>query len=159
MTKVCFFDDGICFECTGCGDCCKTHGDGDEYAYVYLSRKDVARIASYLEITEVTFLNAHCTTDECGAVHLAELQGDCAFLRDGNRCIVYPVRPMQCRTWPFWSENMKRTVWEGPVSACCPGIGQGRRYTKAEILKICRDRDEWYAADDTVVVRMEKGPY
>jgi Fe-S-cluster containining protein len=36
---------------------------------------------------------------------------DCIFLReaDGQRkCAIYPVRPSQCRTWPFWPSNLAR---------------------------------------------------
>lgn len=139
------YDKGIRFECTGCGRCCKTHGDGDEYAFVFLSDVDVARISAHLGMAQVDFLNKYCTTDEFGEVHLAKLTGDCSFLEDGNRCIVYPVRPMQCKTWPFWTENMSKEIWEGAVMACCPGIGQGRRYSKEEIEAICRERDEWYS--------------
>ena len=143
--KSTFYDNGIRFECVGCGDCCKTHGDGDEYAFVFLSDVDVARIAERLGMTQVDFLNEYCATDENGDIHLAKLTGDCAFLEDGNRCVVYEVRPMQCRTWPFWTENMTEEIWEGPVTACCPGIGQGRRYSRAEIEAVCRERDEWYS--------------
>ena len=36
-----------------------------------------------------------------------------------------PRAPDAVRTWPFWEENLKRSVWEGPVKDCCPGIGHG----------------------------------
>jgi Fe-S-cluster containining protein len=37
----------------------------------------------------------------------------CAFL-DGARCTVYEARPTQCRTFPFWKENLRRRgSWEG----------------------------------------------
>ena len=35
--------------------------------------------------------------------------GDCVFLQSsrGKRgCAIYSVRPLQCRTWPFWSSNI-----------------------------------------------------
>ena len=156
MKTNCFYENGIQFECRECGDCCKTHGDEDDYAYVYLSRTDISRIAAHLNLTEVNLLNTYCTTDERGAVHLAKLHGDCSFLKDGNRCIVYPCRPMQCKTWPFWTENMEQAIWEGPVTACCPGIGQGRSYSKTEIRQICKERDAWYAADDAEVIFAKK---
>ena len=28
--------------------------------------------------------------------------GDCVFYDRMAGCTVYPVRPRQCRTWPFW---------------------------------------------------------
>lgn len=140
-----WFKDGLRFECTGCGECCRTHG---EYAYVYLSRRDVAAAAEFLGMTQVDFLNAYCAADEGDDVYLADTTGDCAFLDERGRCRIYPVRPKQCETWPFWSENMSQHTFEGPVSSCCEGVGRGRLYPQAEIKSICRARDRWYEEDD-----------
>lgn len=141
MTTKRWYEDGIEFECISCGDCCKTHG---EYAFVYLSEVDLDRISLFLKMTRIDFLNAYCAADSEGDVHFAKLQGDCSFLENGNRCQIYPVRPKQCDTWPFWRENLKKTVWEGPVSACCPGIGRGRLYSREEIDDIADERRDWY---------------
>jgi Fe-S-cluster containining protein len=56
------------------------------------------------------------------------------------RCRVYPVRPRQCRTWPFWAENLRRHVWYGEVRKRCPGVGKGRRYGAEEIESIIQGR-------------------
>ena len=33
--------------------------------------------------------------------------GDCVFFHGESRtCQVYPVRPRQCRTWPFWNSDL-----------------------------------------------------
>ena len=29
---------------------------------------------------------------------------------------------MQCRTWPFWPENMSSKAWTS-IAAFCPGVG------------------------------------
>ena len=64
---------------------------------------------------------------------------------DGDgRCRVYPVRPLQCATWPFWTENLKPETWNGPVRETCPGIGQGRLYSRAEIERLAAERDRWF---------------
>ena len=37
-------------------------------------------------------------------------------------CSLYNVRPLQCRTWPFWPENLTdEETWNG-LSEECPGI-------------------------------------
>ncbi len=141
MTQKRWYNNGLRFECIECGDCCKTHG---EYAFVYLSKFDVERISSYLNMTQIDFLNNYCATDEDGEIHLSSLVGDCSFLENSNRCKIYPVRPKQCDTWPFWIENLNKPTWEGPVSKCCPGIGRDKLYSKEEIESIANDRNEWY---------------
>jgi Fe-S-cluster containining protein len=68
---------------------------------------------------------------------------DCTFLtrdKDGKAgCSIYSVRPMQCRTWPFWTDNLKTpTTWKN-AAAKCPGIkaGQGPLYN-LEYIERCR---------------------
>jgi len=136
-----WYRDGLRFECASCGACCRTH---DDYAYVYLSNFDVVSIAAYRQQKPVDFLNENCETDDTGWAHLTMTEGDCNFLEGGNRCAVYPVRPKQCETWPFWTENLEEDVWNGPVKDTCPGVGKGRLYTADEIDEIAKSRDEWY---------------
>jgi Fe-S-cluster containining protein len=46
---------------------------------------------------------------------------------------VYPVRPTQCRTFPFWREHVRsRAAWDRLADEC-PGCNQGRRFTPEEI--------------------------
>jgi Fe-S-cluster containining protein len=52
---------------------------------------------------------------------------DCVFLRRDEKtqralCGIYEVRPRQCRTWPFWPENLKSLkAWEKAAEGC-PGM-------------------------------------
>lgn len=46
---------------------------------------------------------------------------DCVFLK-GKRCEVYEVRPKQCRTFPWWSENLKTPEHWKETAARCEGI-------------------------------------
>lgn len=57
---------------------------------------------------------------------------NCVFLdRDSQPgkalCSIYSVRPTQCRTWPFWPENVSsREIWEAVKRRTpCPGMGCG----------------------------------
>ncbi|MCK9523683.1 MAG: YkgJ family cysteine cluster protein [Proteobacteria bacterium] len=145
MSDANFFDNGICFACTGCAECCRTHG---EYAYVYLSAVDVDRISQYLGMSRLDFLNAHCITTPYGDTHFSMLEDACNFLGPDGRCRIYPVRPKQCSTWPFWTENLHPVVWREQIASFCPGIGQGPRFSKSEILAIAQERDDWYDEDD-----------
>ncbi len=63
---------------------------------------------------------------------------DCILLaRDPEtgltRCTVHRERPTQCRTWPFWPENLKsKRTWR-QAGAECEGIGQGPQVSYREI--------------------------
>jgi Fe-S-cluster containining protein len=56
---------------------------------------------------------------------------DCIFWQDG--CTVYSARPRQCRTFPFWSDNVADPASWRRVAEECEGIGEGRLYGSAEI--------------------------
>ena len=58
----------------------------------------------------------------------------------GTHRSLYDARPMQCRTWPFWPENLtSRRVWEATKRRTpCPGMGQGP-VVPIERIRIDRD--------------------
>lgn len=123
-----FYAKGLRFECTGCGNCCKArHG----YGYIYMTLPERRRMAAHLGLKTAVFTRTHCDKTN-GFHHLRHPSKDCQFL-DGTRCTVYAARPEQCRTWPFWPENMNKREWNGPVKRDCPGIGIGKRHSAAEI--------------------------
>jgi Fe-S-cluster containining protein len=110
---------GLRFECRpGCTKCCEQKG------FVYLSESDLARIAEFLKLTEAEFERRYVYRTR----HLLRLRmprhTQCHFLREDG-CSIHPVKPVQCRIFPFWPElvNDKRE-WR-KTAAWCPGIGQG----------------------------------
>ena len=77
---------------------------------------------------------------------------DCIFLRqvgEKKLCAIYPVRPNQCRTWPFWPENLSSPNAWNEAARRCPGINRGRRYSFEEIEKIRKSRRWWENPQDT----------
>lgn len=123
-----FWAEGIRFECQGSGHCCTSRG---EYGYVYLTRQDRRRLAEHLELTPPQLMEKHLEVTD-GHVHLKFPDENCAFL-DGKRCSIYEARPTQCRTWPFWPENMSPKAWKEEVVASCAGVGKGRVWSAKEI--------------------------
>ena len=144
MSTPSWYRDGLRFSCTQCGNCCKNHG---KYTYVYLAEADVTAIAGHLGLSEADFLAEYCR-EEDGWVTLRMDEPACRFLLEDNRCAIYPVRPKQCATWPFWEENLKKAVWEGEVADCCPGIGKGEVTPAAEVERIAAETEAWYGADE-----------
>ena len=64
--------------------------------------------------------------------------GDCVFWDEQAGCTVYPARPVQCRTWPFWAENIETPAdWEH-VRRVCPGSGRGQWFSLEEIQASAR---------------------
>jgi len=68
-------------------------------------------------------------------------------LADDNKCSVYRVRPIQCKAWPFWTENLDEWVWHEEVASICPGINRGRLYSKAEVEKIADEVNDVLEAE------------
>ena len=118
----------IRFECQGSGNCC--HG-GQGYGYVYLTDSDLDRLSAHFKLPLKTFIRKF-TEKTDGHVHLKGPERDCRFL-ENRACTIYGARPGQCRTWPFWPENMDPQVWKSEVAPRCPGIGNGRVYPPEEI--------------------------
>jgi Fe-S-cluster containining protein len=60
--------------------------------------------------------------------------GDCIFWDAKAGCTVYPARPVQCQTWPFWPENVESPEQWEHITQICPGSGHGRLYTVDQII-------------------------
>ncbi|MFA5073005.1 MAG: YkgJ family cysteine cluster protein [Nitrospirota bacterium] len=136
-SKKQFYKEGLRFTCQGDGKCCLTRG---KYGYVYLSFSDRKRLAKHFYMTTTEFTAAY-TKKTDGLYELVYTREDCPFLKE-NRCSVYPARPWQCRTWPFWPENMNEKTWEQEVLRDCPGAGKGRLYSREEIKEILLKKRE-----------------
>lgn len=139
MTDTNWYSSGIRFECIGCGECCKDHG---EYTYIYLIKEDIEAVSACLEMVPDLFLDKYCEIDD-GLAWLKMEGPACPFLKEG-KCVVYHVRPLQCKTWPFWRENLKKESWETEVLPFCPGIGKGKCYTAEEIERIAESVEEGF---------------
>ena len=126
-----FYKNGLHFACTNCGKCCRI-ADG----IVHVSSRDAMRLARFLHITVEDFLQKYTHSEYRHRVINDFPNGDCIFFRDGQGCGVYPARPEQCRTWPFWHENLVSQETWNHAAAGCPGMNAGKLYSASEIESI-----------------------
>jgi len=105
---------------------------------VYATESEVARIAEFLGMTLQEFDRRHVRrVDGNETIRLTE-NGDCSLWKDG--CTVYPVRPRQCRTYPFWPEHLRSpAAWEREMMQC-EGMGRGERHDLVAIRSVLRSR-------------------
>ncbi len=138
-----WYKEGLSFECTQCGNCC-TGAPG----YVWFTPAEGQAMANYLKLEETEFyrLHAHRVSGKWTLNEQKNAKGqyDCVFLKRDDvgkaGCGLYSERPMQCRTWPFWPENLTRPEsWER-AGKDCPGLNKGNLYP-IEDIRIIRDTD------------------
>jgi Fe-S-cluster containining protein len=131
-----WYQDGLRFRCTRCGNCC-TGAPG----FVWVNSAEIAAIAEHRgeSAAETTALHVR----KVGSRHSLREQpnGDCVFYDRAQGCTIYPVRPRQCRTWPFWDSNVATPADWQRTCTTCPGSGQGELISAEEItrrLKVIR---------------------
>jgi hypothetical protein len=131
-----WYQDGLRFTCTRCGHCCT-----GEPGYVWVSDEELAALADHRResIDEVRDLYTRPTPR--GRTLREKANGDCVFYDRQAGCTVYPARPAQCRTWPFWESNVATPEDWQRTCAVCPGSGRGELISAEEItrrLKVIR---------------------
>ena len=113
---------------------------------MWASRYELGLIAKFLKISEIDLRARH--TRRVGLrISLSEQpNGDCTFLadgQDGRGCKIYPVRPLQCRTWPFWNLNLRsQNTWNQAGTKCC-GMNKGELHSFEEV-EAERTRKKWW---------------
>ncbi len=126
-----FFDDGLSFKCLRCGECCT-----GEPGTIYVSRDEIGAIATHLSTPVNAFRDAYLYPYKDSYSIKEDRRGHCLFYDRG--CTIYPLRPHQCRTFPFWFCNVRSESRWRRVADQCPGVGRGRRYSRDDIMKIAR---------------------
>jgi len=98
---------------------------GGDY-YVFLKQQEAEKIRIHLQLSRSWFRRRYLERLKDGELVAASGAGSrCAFLDANGRCKVYPVRPLQCRTYPFWPELVQRkSDWEREAKRC-EGINRG----------------------------------
>lgn len=130
MDEKPWFQDGLRFTCTGCGDCC-TGAPG----FVWVNRDEIEALAHKLNLPTEKFEELYVRRVGIRKSLVEYDNGDCVFFDAKSRnCKVYEARPRQCKTWPFWHSNMQsEETWKETCEAC-PGSGKGKLHSADHIL-------------------------
>src|SRR5258705_13057976 len=107
-----WYKDGLKFECTKCGHCC-TGRPG----FVWVRVEEMPQIAEFLGIRFRDFVKQYVRKIGERYSLIEKTNNDCVFYESG--CKIYPVRPSQCRTFPFWKENLQNPgMWQQAAKEC-----------------------------------------
>jgi Fe-S-cluster containining protein len=121
---------GLRFRCTRCGHCC-TGAPG----YVWVNDEEIAAIAGHRGDDVDEFRTMHVRQVGSRQSLREKANGDCIFYDKYQGCTIYPVRPKQCRTWPFWESNVASPETWKKTCEVCPGSGQGELISVDEITR------------------------
>ena len=125
-----WYREGLRFRCTRCGNCCT-----GEPGFVWVDDDEIRSIAEYRGEPLDHVLGLHTRLAKSGRTLREKPNGECVFYDRMAGCTIYPVRPKQCRTWPFWPSNVQsRESWENTCQIC-PGAGQGELIPAEEIAR------------------------
>lgn len=126
-----FYEGGLKFSCMQCSFCCRGFP-----GVVLMDNKDLERFAKWAEVTVEQFIQMYCrwveSDDGFEYLSLREKRNmECIFWNKG--CEAYEARPVQCRTYPFWTKVLEdQNAWN-EESKTCPGINSGEIHTAEEI--------------------------
>jgi len=141
--KTLWYVSGLHFECIQCGRCCSGPGEG----YIWVTRPEIELIAEFMEVSV-----GELKRDYLKRVGLRmsiiehDLTRDCIFLRqiEGiKKCVIYTVRPSQCRNWPFWPSNLASGKAWNEATRKCPGVNRGRLHNYREIEEMKKSKKWW----------------
>ena len=107
------FNPNACKECEG--NCCI-----GESGYIWVSLKEIEDIAKFLKMDKNFFIdNFLIKVGYKFSIKEKPYKNGFACIFFNNGCEIYPVRPKQCRTFPFW-DYFKDKIEE--LKKECPGI-------------------------------------
>ncbi|MFX0097353.1 MAG: YkgJ family cysteine cluster protein [Candidatus Hodarchaeota archaeon] len=142
------------FKCEKCACCCN-----DPSTIVTVTHHDIRRITKFLNIMPqqaLRFLAFYCFEDDASAIRfvasppihtikgdsflglLKEEDGKCIFLKDSNKCLIYPARPMTCRAFPFTFDIKDGWLCWGVAKKAkyCKGLNKGKTVERNKLDRI-----------------------
>ena len=111
---------GVPFSCQAdCGKCCDEPG-----GIVYLRPEDAKILSKHHQLEMDEWLERDCrqTIDGRFVLKSDPITDICIYLSADKKCTVYESRPVQCKSYPFWPENLRsERSWKRTIEEC-PGL-------------------------------------
>lgn len=123
-----WFSHGLRFSCVACGRCCR----GAPGAVFLLPAEERALAAAFG--VNVAEFRARFETTRWRFPSLRERAlGECVMHGADGMCRVYALRPLMCRSWPFWPRLLVSPEEWARAARHCPGMDVGELHTPREI--------------------------
>jgi uncharacterized protein len=120
---------GFRFACTRCGHCCCIPGA------VFFTPDEAQAAADALHINLEDFKKLYIRS-ECFGMLECYTRTSCPLYSSETGCTIYPVRPHQCSSFPFWREHFCSRAELRALYEKCPGMGRGRRWSRKKTMEI-----------------------
>jgi Fe-S-cluster containining protein len=134
------YPSNVRFECSRCTLCC---GDtGTKTRHILLLTKEAERISGASLRALETFACSVVGHEPYAYEMKKDKEGKCVFLRR-NRCIIYAVRPLICRCYPFELKPERNGGHVFSPTPECPGLGSGGHLKEdyfSELFQLARER-------------------
>lgn len=110
-----WYREGLRFRCTQCGQCC-TGSPG----FVWITAEEIEEMAQFLALSPSTFKRLYVKrVDQRYTLVEKKSQNHSCIFYQNQRCQVYAARPLQCRAYPFWQENIhSQQSWDETAKSC-----------------------------------------
>ena len=122
---------GLAFECQQSGNCCS-----GEPGFVWVTKAEIKAIAKFLGRSDEWLDKEHLRRVGFRFSLTERADGDCIFLDRSEgltKCKINPVKPNQCRTWPFWDSNLSSPDAWNEAGQKCPGMNRGQLHSFEQI--------------------------
>ena len=121
------------FECTKCGVCCSD--TEHKTRHILLLQSDAEKISRKTSLSPEDF--SDCVSGrEPYVFEMKKIDGKCYFLK-GNQCIIYELRPLICRFYPFeFKFSADQNCYQFEATRECVGIGKGKTLSKTDFEKL-----------------------
>lgn len=152
-----FYKNGLDFSCQNCGFCCRFKG-----GVVRLSQEDLESLSKEVQLSTEQFIQVYCRylEDDFARKFLCLKtlsNGDCVFwdknLGEKGGCSVYKSRPIQCSTFPFWTQILfSKEAWLFQAEKCS-GINCKNFHSFHSYEEICQELSKYKARIPLVITK------